>query len=242
MTTTKTVSSIAGLVLLTAAASVASLFGATVPADAAPDDSVAISVGIANETPPVKTIGSVAFAASADDARIQSLAGCQHAGGGQCVFEISAPHGCVVAAANDYGEIATAQGQIGPGVQPSDDAERVALSKLQSKQGAHTVVGGCSNGFVLPVAPPPAPPAPPMLGPTVSFKTILGGREADITDRSGVSSQCTYEDDADVNRSFALPANSTYDLKIVPAIPKFRDVNAIVTCDNGTKTQATTRF
>jgi hypothetical protein len=46
----------------------------------------------------------------------------------------------------------------------------------------------------------------------------------------------------DINRSFALAANSTFDLKIVPAIPRFRDRSVTITCDNGTKTQATTRF
>jgi hypothetical protein len=75
----------------------------------------------------------------------------------------------------------------------------------------------------------------------VSFNPILGGLEAHITDRSGVASQCTFAMD-DVNRSFALAANSTFDLKIVPAIPRFRDRSVTITCDNGTKTQATTRF
>jgi hypothetical protein len=41
------------------------------------------------------------------------------------------------------------------------------------------------------------------------------------------------------NRSFALVANSTYDLKIVPAISQFRDWSVTITCDNGTKTQTT---
>jgi hypothetical protein len=45
-----------------------------------------------------------------------------------------------------------------------------------------------------------------------------------------------------VNRSFALSANSTYDLKIVPAIPKFKDRNVTIKCDNGTSTQTTTKF
>jgi hypothetical protein len=69
----------------------------------------------------------------------------------------------------------------------------------------------------------------------------LGGLQAHIADRSGVSSQCTYTTD-NYNRNFALPANSTYDLKIVPAIPQFRNWNVTITCDNGTSTQATTYF
>ena len=75
----------------------------------------------------------------------------------------------------------------------------------------------------------------------MSFKTIVGGLVAHITDRSGVSSQCTYVTDG-VNRSFALPANSAYDLKIVPAIPQFRNWTVTITCDNGTSTTATTYF
>jgi hypothetical protein len=46
----------------------------------------------------------------------------------------------------------------------------------------------------------------------------------------------------DINRSFALAANSTFNLRIVPAIPRFRDRSVSITCDNGTKTQATNRF
>jgi hypothetical protein len=69
----------------------------------------------------------------------------------------------------------------------------------------------------------------------------VGGLEAHITDRSGVASQCTYVMD-DINRPFALAANATFDLKIVPAIPRLRDRNVTITCDNGTKTQTTTRF
>jgi hypothetical protein len=228
----------AGATLVTAAAAVASLLSASAPAIAAPDEYVAISVGIANETPPVRTIGGVGNDADADKARAESLSGCQSAGGGQCVFEIIAPHGCVSAAANDYGEIATAEGGL---FEATGNAEKDALSKLQSQQGAHIVISGCANGYVQQPGPPPAPPAPPKLGPTVTFKTIVGGLEALITDRSGVASQCTYVMD-DLSRSFALAAKSTFDLRIVPAIPRFRDRNVTITCDNGTKTEATTRF
>ena len=86
-------------------------------------------------------------------------------------------------------------------------------------------MSGCSNGTTPPPPPndPPPPPAP-KLGPTVSFNTVLGGLEAHITDRSGVSSQCTYATD-DFNRSFALPANSTYDLRIVPAVPQIPELD-----------------
>jgi hypothetical protein len=68
-----------------------------------------------------------------------------------------------------------------------------------------------------------------------------GGLTAHINDRSGVAAQCTYDSDGYV-RSFFLPANSTYDLVIVPAIPEFRNWNVNITCDNGTSTHTTNFF
>jgi hypothetical protein len=38
------------------------------------------------------------------------------------------------------------------------------------------------------------------------------------------------------------PGNATDDLKIVPAVPQFRDRNVTITCDNGTTTEITTKF
>jgi hypothetical protein len=148
---------------------------------------------------------------------------------------MGAKNSCAAAAANDAGEIEAASD---PSVQT---AESNAKSKLQSQQGAHVVVSGCSNGQVQPPQPPSPPPPAPLQGPTVSFKNIVGGREADITDRSGVSSQCTYATD-NFNRSFALQANSTYQLKIVPAIPQLKNWTITITCDNGTSTTATDYF
>ena len=69
-------------------------------------------------------------------------------------------------------------------------------------------------------APPPAPK--PLQGPGVSWDPRVGGLTAHINDRSGVAAQCTYQSDF-YTRSFFLPANSTYDLMIVPAIPKFQN-------------------
>jgi hypothetical protein len=43
-------------------------------------------------------------------------------------------------------------------------------------------------------------------------------------------------------RTFGLNANSTFDLKIVPAIPEFRDRPIDITCDNGTETHTGTFF
>ena len=117
-----------------------------------------------------------------------------------------------------------------------------AKGMLEIQTGAKVIVSGCANGSSTPPPPndPPPPPAPKQ-GPTVSFKTILGGMQAHITDRSGVTSQCTYATD-NFNRGFGLPANSSYDLKIVPAVPQFRNWTVTITCDNGTSTTATTYF
>ncbi|GLP77615.1 hypothetical protein TUM20983_47250 [Mycobacterium antarcticum] len=89
-------------------------------------------------------------------------------------------------------------------------------------------------------APPPPPPAPKQ-GPGVSWDPRIGGLTAHITDRSGVASQCTYTSDF-YQRSFFLPANQTYDLVIVPAIPKFQNWNVTVKCDNGTTTNTSEFF
>ena len=64
---------------------------------------------------------------------------------------------------------------------------------------------------------------------------------ADLPDRSGVTSQCTYNADG-FTRTFRLEANSSTDLKIVPAVPKLDNWNINVTCDNGTSTQTTQFF
>ena len=227
---------VAGVMLVAVGATVASLLGATATANAAPDQYVALSVGLANDNPPVRTVGGMSIGPDADQARIASLSNCQNNGGSQCVFEVSAKNACAAAAANDYGEIEAASDAS------LQVAQNSAMSKLQNQQGAHVVVSGCSNGQAPPPPPnQPPPPAPPKLGPTVSWNPVVGGLVAHITDRSGVSSQCTYTTD-NYNRSFALPANSTYDLKIVPAVPEFRNWNVTITCDNGTSTQATTYF
>lgn len=62
-----------------------------------------------------------------------------------------------------------------------------------------------------------------------------------INDRSGVDSQCEYRSD-EYTRTFFLKANTTLDLRIVPAIPEFRDRPIDITCDNGTETHTSTFF
>lgn len=90
-------------------------------------------------------------------------------------------------------------------------------------------------------APAPAPAPKPLQGPAVSWQPRLGGLTAHITDRSGVDAQCTYRSDW-YTRGFFLPKNSSFDLVIVPAIPKFQNWNIDISCDNGTSTKTTTFF
>ena len=58
----------------------------------------------------------------------------------------------------------------------------------------------------------------PKEGPTVSYSPILGGLNVHVTDRSGTTSQCVYDSDG-FTRTFRLEANSTFDIKVVPAVP-----------------------
>lgn len=226
---------LAGIMLLTASAGVTGLLGAAAPANAANDGFVAAAVGLLSDAPPVSTVGGLGIAADQNQAYQAALTDCVNKRGHQCVVEAVKQGGCAAAASNDFGEMV---GGTDITLRKAGDNAR---ANLQNQQGVRVVAAGCSNGDTLPPPPPPSAPPAPKLGPTVSFKVILGGLEADITDRSGMASQCTYVMD-DVNRGFALAANSTVNLRIVPAIPRFRDRSVTITCDNNTKTQATTRF
>ncbi|MBE1547239.1 hypothetical protein GGC64_001247 [Mycobacterium sp. OAS707] len=223
-------------ILLAAAATVAGLVGTAAPANAA-DQYVALALGYINENPPVTMAGGSSIAGTQDAAAQGALTNCVNNGGSHCVTVVIGTNECAAAASNNYGEEVGAKGSTVAA------ASSAALGMLQNQTGAKVIVSGCSNGSTTPPPPPIDPPQPPApkLGPTVSFKTILGGLQAHITDRSGVSSQCTYATD-NVNRSFALAANSSYDLRIVPAVPQFRNWTVTITCDNGTSTTATTYF
>ncbi|MGH3677315.1 MAG: DUF4189 domain-containing protein [Mycobacterium sp.] len=215
--------------LVAVGTTVASVLGAT-PTASALDSTVAIAVGLAPNTQiPVQTIGGSAVDSNPEQARFRALSNCESNGGEHCTLHASEVNTCAAAASNDVGEIKA-------GTDPNRGAaEQKALSALPNQQGAHIVISECT----APQAEP-QPPAP-LQGPTVSFEPIVGGLMAHITDRSGVTSQCTYTAE-NFNRSFALEANSTYDLKIVPAIPRFRNWDVTITCDNGTTTKATTYF
>ena len=219
-------------VLLAAFATAVGMVSAPAPAHAA-DQYIALAIGYVSENPPVTMAGGSAINSDQQQAGFGSLSNCESNGGGGCVTQVIAMNECAAAASNDYGEMTGAS-------DPSlSAAETKAKSKLQNQQGAKVIVSGCASGSTPP--PPNDPAPPPKLGPTVSFNKVLGGMEAHITDRSGVASQCTYATE-DYNRGFALPANSTYDLRIVPAVPKFRDWTVTITCDNGTSTTTTTYF
>jgi Domain of unknown function (DUF4189) len=223
-----------GPVLLFAAIMAAAfgLVGAPAPANAA-DAYIGLAIGFVNENPPVTMAGGSAISSTQEQAGQGALTNCVSNGGSHCVTEVIAKNECAAAASNDYGEMA---GASDPSLAA---AQNKATSMLQNQQGAKVIVSGCSNGAAPP--PPSSPPPAPKQGPTVSWDPVVGGLVAHITDRSGVSSQCTYVTD-NVNRSFALAANSTFDLRLVPAIPQFRNWTVTITCDNGTSTTATTYF
>jgi hypothetical protein len=220
--------------LLASAASVVGMMSAA-PAQAA-DQYIALALGFVSENPPVTMAGGSSIAGTQDAAAQGALTNCVNNGGDHCVTVVIGTNECAAAASNNYGEEVGAKGSSVAA------ASSAALGQLQNQTGAKVIVSGCSNGNTTPPPPndPPPPPAPKQ-GPTVSFNKVLGGLESHITDRSGVTSQCTYATD-DYSRGFALPANSTYDLRIVPAIPKFKNWTVTITCDNGTSTTATTYF
>jgi hypothetical protein len=223
--------------LLAAIAIVVGMVGAPAPAHAA-DQFIALAMGFINENPPVTMVGGSAINSTQQQAGQGALTNCVNNGGDHCVTQVIAKNECAAAASNDYGEMT---GATDPSLSV---AQSRAKSSLQNQQGAKVIVSGCANGATQPPPndpPPNQPPPAPLQGPTVSFEKVLGGLVAHITDRSGVTSQCTYATD-DFSRGFALAANSKYDLRIVPAVPKFRNWTVTITCDNGTSTTATTFF
>jgi hypothetical protein len=222
--------------LVAAGATVAGMVGAVAPANAAPDAYIALALGYINANPPVTMAGGSAINTDQEQARIGSLTNCQANGGGNCVTVVIAKNACAAAVSNDFGEEKGAQAAT------IAAAETSAKGMLENQQGAKTIVSGCSSGQTGPPPPDnPPPPPTPLQGPTVTFEKVVGGLVVHITDRSGVASQCTYTAD-DYNRSFGLAANSTYDLRIVPAVPRFKNWDVTVACDNGTTTHTTNYF
>lgn len=81
-------------------------------------------------------------------------------------------------------------------------------------------------------APKPVEEKKPLQGPTVTPKEGLAGVTFTVTDRSGVTSQCTYSSEG-FQKGFGLPANGSVDV-FVPAIRLFKQRTGTITCDNGT--------
>lgn len=114
-------------------------------------------------------------------------------------------------------------GQVGP------DGKATGMSPPDNSVAWHTV------------APLTCVTQGPKEGPSITLDPILGGLVIHVTDHSGTTSQCQYGSDL-VSRSFKLPANSTVDLKIVPAVPLFVDHPVDITCDNGAVTHTSAFF
>jgi hypothetical protein len=225
----------AAAVIVAAGAIAAAGLGSAAPAIAAPDQYVVLStvaLGYVDQNG-YEYAGGVGIGPDASAAADLSMSNCKHNGSTDCHVMVTAKNACGAVASNRAGDQAIGTDPV------LDNARQNALNGLQNKDAARIVVSDCAGS--QPAPPNPPSPAPTNQGPTVSWNPIVGGTEAHITDHSGVSSQCTYTTD-NFNRSFALPANSTYDLKIVPAIPQHRNWNVTITCDNGTSTQATTYF
>jgi hypothetical protein len=141
-------------------------------------------------------------------------------------------------------------GAVAPGHRINVVRDGLPLGAHTVTVQAHGVEGGCNKGQLdswggtvqinTQSTPPTAPK--PLQGPAVSWVPAPpGGLTAHIRDRSGKDAQCTYTSDW-YTRSFFLRANSTYDLVIFPAVPKFRNWNVTIKCDNGTSTETQTFF
>ncbi|MDT5101024.1 MAG: hypothetical protein QOC76_4761 [Mycobacterium sp.] len=73
-------------------------------------------------------------------------------------------------------------------------------------------------------------------GPDVVGEPVISGIIIHVTDHSGKTSKCHYDSEF-YDRDFTLNANSTADVKLIPAVPLLRAWPVTVTCDNGAKTE-----
>ncbi len=78
-------------------------------------------------------------------------------------------------------------------------------------------------------------------GPDVTGEPVLGGIVIHVTDHSGKTSKCHYDSEV-FDRDFTLNANSTADLKLIPAVPLLRAWPVTVTCENGARTETSIDF
>src|SRR4051812_9564475 len=114
-------------------------------------------------------------------------------------------------------------GQVGP------DGKATGMSPPDNSVAWHTV------------APLSCVTQAPKEGPSLALDPGIGRLTINITDHSGVASNCQYNSDF-VNRSFRLPANGTTALNVSPAVPLFVDHQVDITCDNGTETHTSAFF
>jgi hypothetical protein len=229
---TPTRRTLAAMLLTTATACAG--FGLAGAAPAAADDTfIFIAAGDLNDAPPVQVAGGLAIGSDQNRVAQDAISKCVANGGHQCTVITGGPGECAAVVANDIGEI---KGAHNPSLRV---AQEHASTATTSRQGLHVVASGCATGFVTTPAPPAPKPAP-----TVTFNPVLGGLAAQVTDHSGTSSQCTVAVGGDprANRTFALGANATADVRIVPLLPRFRNQDVTITCDNGTRAQASTFF
>jgi hypothetical protein len=77
-----------------------------------------------------------------------------------------------------------------------------------------------------------------LAAPTIDLEAILAGVAVNITDHSGVASNCTYTAPL-VFRDFKLPANGTATVKIVPLAKLGIPYPISIACDNGAKLDTT---
>jgi hypothetical protein len=144
----------------------------------------------------------------------------------------------------------TFKGTIGLTFVDVDFTDDKGTTHLQGVAAPNGIVSGTIrelNGVTFTSTSPfacadKAAAAVPAHGPTMNFNPILGGMQVQVTDRSGVASQCTYTADNGFTRSFGLGPNATAKVNIVPAIPELRNWDVSVACDNGTRTDTTTFF
>jgi hypothetical protein len=76
---------------------------------------------------------------------------------------------------------------------------------------------------------------PPKSQPTVTSDTVIGGIVIHVKNNTDDTTNCHYDSEV-VDRDFTLNPQATTDLRVVPAVPLFRDWNFSVTCDNDTST------
>lgn len=82
-------------------------------------------------------------------------------------------------------------------------------------------------------APPPAAPAKTQPG--VTSEQVIGGLVIHVENKNDDTTGCHYDSEI-VDRDFTLNPKQTTDIRIVPALPLFRDWNYSITCDNDTST------